>query len=228
MLISHGAEQTRYIFTQDIRWSSTGCLDAKCLIIWWPACHTCRYFTHLHHIGIFEVVDKACPSTLATKGTTSRYGNFKKCTHNFEFTRRRQKHAYGFFDQIEQLMKQQRNLSLQETPEGIPSEQPTRSQNSSPVERTPKTKPGKSTFGHWYLKMVIADYPSNAQTPTSQQVMIVPDYIWAVRLGKIPKGPNHATIEELAKKPHAAQTQVIVLSYSSKESTLKCKQPKST
>ena len=43
--------------------------------------------------------------------------------------------------------------------------------------------------------------------------MTVKEYIKAVKLGRIPKGPNHAAIEELATKPHAQQTQVIVLSY---------------
>ena len=61
----------------------------------------------------------------------------------------------------------------------------------------------------------MAQFPTNPQSvpPTEEQVMTVKEYIKAVKSGRIPKGPNHSAIEELATKPHAQQTQVIVLSY---------------
>ena len=78
-----------------------------------------------------------------------------------------------------------------------------------------RTQAAKQTFGHRYPKAVMAQFPTNPQSvpPTEEQVMTVKEYIKAVKSGRIPKGPNHAAIEELATKPHAQQTKVIVLSY---------------
>ena len=88
------------------------------------------------------------------------------------------------------------------------------------------------TFGHHYPKAVMAQFPPNPQSvpPTEEQVMTVKNYIKAVKSGRIPKGPNHAAIEELATKPHAQQTQVIVLSYENPKQEMKpdTKQHKST
>ena len=78
----------------------------------------------------------------------------------------------------------------------------------------PRTKPAKNTFGmRRYPKAVMADYPDKVHgiPPTTEEVMTVKNYIKAVKNGKIPKGPSHAAIEEFVKKPHAQQTQVIVL-----------------
>ena len=53
------------------------------------------------------------------------------------------------------------------------------------------------------------------QTAESTQVLTLKDYLEAVNNNKLPKGPNHKTLEELARKPGALnETKVIVLSYS--------------
>ena len=52
------------------------------------------------------------------------------------------------------------------------------------------------------------------KTGEGVQVLTVKDYLQAMEAGKIPKGPNHQTLVELAQKPqHLNETKVIVLSY---------------
>ena len=89
------------------------------------------------------------------------------------------------------------------TPGGTPPEQSTSSQENQQVQMELRTKPAKHIFGHRYPKAVMADYPNNIEkvTETSEEVMMVPNYVKAVKSGKIPKGPNHAVIEKLVKKP---------------------------
>ena len=61
-------------------------------------------------------------------------------------------------------------------------------------------------------KAVMVDLPTtHGHTQTVEQVMTVANYLKAVKTGKIPKSPNHAAIQEMSKKPHGTQTQVIVL-----------------
>ncbi|MCG8623386.1 MAG: hypothetical protein MJE68_15510 [Proteobacteria bacterium] len=68
-----------------------------------------------------------------------------------------------------------------------------------------------------FLYMDQYNIPNTDELPQSTeavQVLTLKDYLEAVASNKIPKGPNHATLEELALKPGALnETKIIVLSY---------------
>ena len=56
--------------------------------------------------------------------------------------------------------------------------------------------------------------PRQSTILSMEEVISVPDYMKAVKAGRKPKGANHENIVELSKMPDAAQTQVIVLTFS--------------
>ena len=157
------------------------------------------------------------PKYFGHKGHNKQTWQFRKTHPQLRIYQKETQARIGFFDQINQLIEKQANLSLDSTsaPAGTPpqaEEASTSSQPTQPKQRVePRTKPGKATFGRRY-KAVMVDLPTaHGHTQTVEQVMTVANYLKAVKAGKIPKSPNHAAIQEMSKKPHGTQTQVIVL-----------------
>ena len=171
------------------------------------------------------------PKYFGHKGHNKQTWKFKKTHPQLRVFQKETQARIGFFDQIEQLVQKQRSLTITETPGGTPTTEPS---TSMPPTATvvARTQAAKQTFGRRYPKAVMAQFPPNPQSvpPTEEQVMTVKNYIKAVKSGRIPKGPNHAAIEELVTMPHAQQTQVIVLSYKHPKHEMKpdTKQHKST
>ena len=154
------------------------------------------------------------PKYFGHKGHNKQTWQFKKTHPQLRVFQKETQARIGFFNQIEQLVQKQRQLTIAETPGGTPTMEPSTSMPQTATVQA-RTQAAKQTFGRRYPKAVMAQFPTNPQSvpPTEEQVMTVKEYIKAVKSGRIPKGPNHAAIEELATKPHAQQTKVIVLSY---------------
>ena len=154
------------------------------------------------------------PKYFGHKGHNKQTWQFKKTHPQLRVFQKETQARIGFFDQIEQLVQKQRQLTIAETLGGTPTTEPSTSMPQTATVQA-RTQAAKQTFGRRYPKAVMAQFPTNPQSvpPTEEQVMTVKEYIKAVKSGRIPKRPNHAAMEELATKPHAQQTKVIVLSY---------------
>ena len=157
------------------------------------------------------------PKYYRHKGHNKQTWQFRKTHPQLRIYQKETQVRIDFFDQINQLIEKQANLSLGSTltPAGTPpqtAEALTSKQTTTPKQTVePRTKPAKATFGRRY-KSVMVDLPiAQGHTQTVEQVMTVANYLKAVKAGNIPKSPNHAAIQEMSKKPHGTQMQVIVL-----------------
>ena len=155
------------------------------------------------------------PKYFGHKGHNKQTWQFKKTHPQLRVFQKETQARIGFFDQIEQLVQKQRSLTIAETLGRTPIHRTIHQH----CHRQPQYRPGHKQQNRLSVVVIpkpfMAQFPTNPQSvpPTEEQVMTVKEYIKAVKSGRIPKGPNHAVIEELVTKPHAQQTKVIVLSY---------------
>ena len=124
------------------------------------------------------------PKYFGHKGHNKQTWKFKKTHPQLRVFQKETQARIGFFDQIEQLVQKQRSLTITETPGGTPTMEPS---TSTPPTATveARTQAAKQTFGRRYPKAVMAQFPSNPQSvpPTEEQVMMVKEYIKAVKSG---------------------------------------------
>ena len=131
-----------------------------------------------------------------------------------------------FFDQIEELTRKDLpNLNIIDEPEETPpiaTKDPLvkTSKRTGKVHLTTPSKVGQKCLNRLTLQTIMSKYQQDPHTtelqnPEDKQVMSVPQYLAAVKHGKILKGPNHEQIEKLNKLPgDHSRMKVIVLTYS--------------
>ena len=162
----------------------------------------------------------------AKKGFNKRTWQFRKnhpavCTHV-----REAKARIAFSDQIDKIMHRDLpQLNIVGEPEGTPP-----IATKEPIVKTSKSmgkvylmtpsKVAQKCLNRPTLQTIMSKYQqgphmTEIRNPEHQQVMSVPEYLAAVRHGKILKGPNHNQVVKLSKLPGDHRgTKVIVLTYS--------------